>query len=225
MDGFRFLKGATKTLLRSGGLGMWYLNRKKRFKQRLAHAHASEFIRAMSEVKVELGAGPVKGKNGWITIDQCDEADINWDLNMPLPFPDESVSIIYSSHVLEHFLYRDLMRLLADCSRVLKPGGSFSVCVPDASIYVQAYLNPETFDRSFLAYKPAMVSDLKMDRLNYIAYMDGHHRFMFDAENLARVLTEAGLTDVRIRDFDFALDILERKYESIYAVGMKPRRS
>jgi hypothetical protein len=49
--------------------------------------------------------------------------------------------------------------------------------------------------------KPAIVSDFKMDILNYIAYMDGHHRFMFDAENLMKVLSDAGLMDVRIRDF------------------------
>jgi predicted SAM-dependent methyltransferase len=124
--------------------------------------------------------------------------------------------------VLEHFFYRDLIRLLVDCNRVLKPGGSFSACVPDAGIYVRAYITPNSFNRSFLAYKPAIVSDLKMDRLNYIAYMDGHHRFMFDEENLLRVLTEAGFTDVRRRDFNPALDKFERKYESIYATGTKP---
>jgi predicted SAM-dependent methyltransferase len=176
----------------------------------------------MSEVNVELGAGPVKGTNGWVTIDQCEGADINWDLNSPLPFPDQSVTNIYSSHVLEHFFYRDLMRLLVDCSRILKPGGSFSACVPDASIYVRAYIAPNSFNRSFLGYTPAIISDLKMDRLNYIAYMDGHHRFMFDEENLLRVLTEAGFTDVRSRNFDPALDMFERKHMSIYAMGTKP---
>jgi hypothetical protein len=35
-----------------------------------------------------------------------------------------------------------------------------------------------------------------MDRLNYIAYMDGHHRYMFDEENLLRVLVQAGFADV-----------------------------
>ena len=188
----------------------------------LARAKAAEFMKALSEINLELGAGPIKGKNNWITIDLCDGADINWDLNVPLPFPDESVSSIYSSHVLEHFFYSDLIRLLIDCKRVLKPGGSFSACVPDASIYVRSYMDADTFDRSFLVYKPAVISDLKMDVLNYMAYMDGHHRYMFDSENLLRVLTTAGFTDVRSRDFDPALDKFDRKYESIYATGTKP---
>src|SRR5215831_5667299 len=205
MGTLEFVKTATKNLLRKQGLEIRICRSQR--PQRLAHAKAAEFVKAMSEVNLELGAGPAKGKNGWVTIDQCEEADINWDLNMPLPFPDETVSNVYSSHVLEHFFYRDLIRLLADCHRVLKPGGSFSACVPDASIYVRAYMNPETFDRSFLAYKPAVVSDLRMDWLNYIAYMDGHHRFMFDRDNLLKLLTEAGFTDVRSRDFDPTVDM------------------
>jgi predicted SAM-dependent methyltransferase len=176
----------------------------------------------MSEVKLELGAGSGKGAIGWVTVD-LEGADINWDLNAPLPFPDESVTSIYSSHTLEHFFYRDLIRLLVDCNRVLKSGGSISACVPDAGIYVRAYTAPNSLNRSFLACESAVVSDLKMDRINYMAYMDGNHRFMFDEENLLRVLTEAGFTDVRTRDFDPALDKFERKYESIYATGIKPR--
>jgi predicted SAM-dependent methyltransferase len=217
-----FVKTATKNFLRRHGLEVSRIHRSKQA-QELAIAKAAEFVRAMSQVNLELGAGPVKGKNGWVTIDHCEGTNITWDLNMPLPFPDESVSKIYSSHLLEHFFYPDLMRLLVDCHRVLKPGGSFSACVPDASIYVRAYMNAEALDRSFLGYRPAVVSDCKMDWLNYIAYMDGHHRYMFDGENLLRVLTKAGFSDVRGRDFDPVLDMLERKYQSIYAVGTKPQ--
>jgi predicted SAM-dependent methyltransferase len=109
---------------------------RRRSMQNAARAKAAQFIDVMSKINIELGAGSVKGKNGWITIDQCEEADITWDLNIPLPFPDQSVTKIYSSHVLEHFFYHDLIRLLTECYRVLKPGGSFSACVPDTSIYV-----------------------------------------------------------------------------------------
>jgi predicted SAM-dependent methyltransferase len=180
-------------------------------------------IKSDEEIKIELGAGAVKGQNGWLTLDLSDVCDIYWDLSQPLPFPDGSVSRLYSSHVLEHFSYKDLVRLLSDCYRVLKPGGILDACVPDASIYVRAYVNPEGFDCNFLIYKPAVFSDLKIDWLNYIAYMDGHHRYMFDQENLIRILVEAGFTDAQKRDFDASRDKLERKYESIYAFGSKPK--
>src|SRR4026209_1809368 len=93
---------------------------------------------ASSEVKLEIGAGQKTGTNGWTTLDLWG-ADLSWDLTERLPFPDNSVAKIYSSHTLEHFWYSDLIRLLCDCRRILKPLGSISVCVPDASIYVQGY--------------------------------------------------------------------------------------
>lgn len=189
---------------------------------RRARKTVNQLIEAGSEIKLEIGAGPVKGRNGWTTLDLSDESDLFWNLRKPLPFPDASVDIIYCSHVLEHFQYAELMALLKDCRRVLKHQGLFSVSVPDASIYVYGYLNHETFDRAkYFVHKPAVISDARMDILNYMAYMDGQHCYMFDKENLVQILCRAGFASARLRDFDAALDLEERRYESIYAVGMK----
>jgi len=190
---------------------------RRRARRVLSESHASG-----QEVRLELGSGPVKGRKGLITLDLCRESDVCWDLSMALPFPDNSVSLIYSSHLMEHFCHRDLMQLLKDCLRVLKPGGVYSACVPDASIYVRAYSQPGTLDASYLAHRPAVFSDKKMDVVNYIAYMDGQHRYMFDEENLVYVLSVAGFTDVRIREFDSSIDLAERRHGSIYVSGVKP---
>ena len=73
------------------------------------------------------------------------------------------------------------MALLEDCRRVLKPRGLFKVSVPDASIYVYGYLNHESFDwAKYFVHKAAVISDTRKDILNYMAYMDGQHRYMFD---------------------------------------------
>lgn len=195
----------------------------RKYRQALrTKATITKLLRSPSVIKLEIGAGPVKGKNGWTTLDLCPEADLFWDLRKTLPFPDNSVDIIYSSHVLEHFHHSDLLRLLKDCRRILKPQGQISACVPDASLYIKGYLNHETFNRKqYLTYPPAVHSEARMDILNYIAYMDGHHRYMFDAENLLGVLSQAGFTSVRLRDFDPTLDLEGRDYESIYALGVK----
>ena len=175
-----------------------------------------------SEIKLEIGSGPVRGKNEWTTLDLCDQSDLWWELRDGLPFPDNSVSMIYSSHVLEHFCYRELMRLLKDCLRVLEPGGVFSACVPDASMYIMGYLNPDSFDRGHLGYKPAVISDQRMDIVNYVAYMDGHHKYMFDKESLVHVLSLAGFGSVHIREFDASLDLPKRRPGSIYVCCAKP---
>ncbi len=181
---------------------------------------ALAILRGNDDVKIEIGSGPKK-KDGWVTIDLSFAADLYWDLRDKLPFPDNSVSLIYSSHVLEHFSYRDLRRLIDSCYAILKPGGRFSACVPNARIYLEGYLSPQGFDRSLFAYEPAFVSNLPIDIVNYIAYMDGHHRHMFDEKNLVKVLEDAGFKGVHLRDFDSSLDMPERSYESIYVEGFK----
>ena len=173
-------------------------------------------------VRIEIGSGPVARRNGLITVDLHTQADIPWDLRFPLPFTDNSASLVYSSHVMEHFYYHDLVVLLKHCLRVLRPGGVYSACVPDASIYVRSYCDSSPLDSSYLDYRLAYISDKKMDVINYIAYSGDGHKYMFDEENLVRVLGVAGFTSVRIRPFDPSLDLAERRQGSIYVEGVKP---
>ena len=70
---------------------------------RRATKTVNDLIEADSAIKLEIGAGPVKGRNGWTTLDLNEESDLFWDLRELLPFPDGSVDILYCSHVLEHF--------------------------------------------------------------------------------------------------------------------------
>ena len=134
--------------------------------------------RALKQLKrnpnliLELGAWETKRGKGWITLGLHEECDIVHNLRKPIPFPDDTFLNIYSSHLLEHFYYPVLIFLLKEVHRVLKPGGTFSVCVPDASIYLNAYCSPESFDADFYCrFKPAVNFYSKIDYVNYMAYM------------------------------------------------------
>jgi predicted SAM-dependent methyltransferase len=172
-------------------------------------------------VKIELGAGEKKGGNGWITVDINNKCDIYWDLRCPLPFPNFSVDMIYSSHLLEHFYYKDLEKLLNECFRILKKGGAFSTCVPNARIYIEKYMTGAFDYDKYLQYRPAVISHSKIDIVNYIAYMDGHHRHMFDENGLVELLKHANFINITIRDFDPEIDSQDRQHGSLYAVGYK----
>ncbi len=173
------------------------------------------------QIKLEFGAGKRK-MEGWSTIDMNYSCDIFLDLRSPIPFPDNSVDQIYSSHLLEHFDYSDLVKFLAECYRILKKSGNFKVAVPNAKIFLDAYLNQEELDVDYyFRYKPAFNYNSKIDYVNYVAYMDGEHRYMFDEENLPIILANAGLSNVRLREFDPSLDIEKRHQFSIYAEGIK----
>jgi predicted SAM-dependent methyltransferase len=138
----------------------------------------------LKEIKLELGSGPKKGLNGYVTVD-IRGADLCRNLKKGIPLKDQSVTSIYSSHMLEHLSYKDIMSLLNECNRVLKKGGTLSICVPDAHHYILAYIQKREFIGKDLCYQPAVVeTGSYIDQVNYIAYMDGHHSYMFDEQNL-----------------------------------------
>ena len=191
------------------------------YKHAISKRRISSFLNKQQEIYLEIGSGDKKGSNGWMTIDMTRNCDIYWDLRKGIPFPNESVSKIYSSHFFEHLTFKEGQTFLDECLRVLVPGGVFSICVPNARIYIEAYLNSNLETDKFFGYKPAYNNTTKIDYINYTAYMDGHHKYMFDEENLVYILKGKGLKNVRIREFDPHLDRKERDFESIYAVAEK----
>jgi len=178
-------------------------------------------INTYSEIKLELGSGIKKGKEGWITVDLYG-ADIKWDLQNGIPLQDNIVDRIYTSHMLEHIPFVNLVEFLKQIYRVLKPGGELSVCVPNAGYYIRSYLKGVDFMDRASWWSPASVNTgASLDQVNYIAYMGGEHKYMFDEENLLTTLKLAGFTNVSLRAIDITLDILERDIESIYAKAIK----
>lgn len=79
--------------------------------------------------------------------------------------------------MLEHFTVQQLQPLLAECHRVLQHGGTLSVAVPNARIYIEGYRSAEAFEAvRYLQFEPAVTNFGRLDIVNYIAYMRGEHR-------------------------------------------------
>jgi hypothetical protein len=104
---------------------------------------------------------------------------------------------------------------------VLVPGGKFLICVPNARIYLEAYAKGVPLDPSYFTVEGAYNRTTSIDCVNYMAYMCGGHKYMFDEENLLYILRSKGFKNVRPRDFDPSLDLESRRYESIYGEGEK----
>ncbi len=180
------------------------------------------FAQKSLPLKLELGSG-AGVKPGWIGLDLSPKATVQCDiLEVGIPFPDSSVHIVYSEHFLEHFYFWERDAILQECRRVLKAGGVFSVAVPDASLYIKGYLDRIFPDCGLAPYLPAYDYNSPIDAVNYIAYMAGEHKHMFDMDNLIQVLIRAGFDSVRERAFDPALDSEHRQGQSIYAEAINP---
>lgn len=198
-------------------LRRWYVTLRTRIR-------CSQFTRYPRPIRIELGPGMIAPPPGWLTLDLTPSATFYCDLRKPLPFPSQSVDEIYSSHVLEHFTLPQLIALLSECCRVLRPGGVFNAAVPNGGMFVRAYSDAEL--RKTLTGWVGMSADCQlgtaMDVVNHMAHLGGEHRFIFDQDNVVSLLKNAGLVDVRLREFDPERDVGERQHESIYVIGVSP---
>lgn len=193
--------------------------------RRRTRTSIAQLLSTPTEIWLEIGAGQKFGANGWVTMDIELECDLFWDLRNGIPFPDNTVSRIYSSHLFEHLTYLEGQDLMTECLRVLKPGGEFSICVPNARLYLDAYARKERLTTPFLGWTPAVQGDSFIDMVNYVAYLDGHHKCLFDEESLLNRMHAVGMVDARLRHFDPSIDSEGRDFESVYGVGYKPVRS
>lgn len=77
----------------------------------------------------------------WKNIDlHAGDGVIRHRLPEPFPFSSESFEVVYSSHVLEHFTREEAQRVIAECYRILRPGGILRLVVPDLEDVTREYL-------------------------------------------------------------------------------------
>ncbi len=107
------------------------------------------------------------------------------DLSYGVPFADNTIDCVVSSHFLEHLSQRDGRRLVEEIYRVLKPGGRVRLSVPDLDYALSLYARGE---------KERMLR-------NYF-FVDQHgsyyarHKYMYDFDILKTVLAEKGFTQI-----------------------------
>ena len=176
--------------------------------------------------KIQLGSGG-NPKPGWINVDLFAKgADLALDLREELPFPSNVAAFVYSEHLFEHLEYPgEARRFVAEVFRILAPGGTFSLVVPDAEKALRAYSNPAdpyfSENRRIRSYL-AQENPTLMHHVNYTFRADGQHKYAYDAETLGQVLRDTGFTDVARREFDQELDSAKRRGHSLYMQGRKP---
>jgi SAM-dependent methyltransferase len=93
--------------------------------------------------KVNLACGGVfVTGDGWINLDYSASTQgiQRADLLGRLPLPDDHVTLVYCSHFLEHIPRDQVAGFLAECRRILAPGGVLRLVLPDLENLCRAYL-------------------------------------------------------------------------------------
>ena len=82
-------------------------------------------------MKINMGCGWRNFGDDWIHIDGGDYDHLDYTDITKLELKDESVDLIYASHVIEYFDAVEVEPLLLEWKRVLKKDGILRIAVPD----------------------------------------------------------------------------------------------
>ena len=88
--------------------------------------------------KIHFGGGKDKLK-GFLNTDIIGKIPIN--MAKKLPFPADSVDMIFSCHVIEHLYYKQFRAFMKESSRILKAGGIHIIMTPSITRLIDALYN------------------------------------------------------------------------------------
>ena len=200
--------------------------------------HAARRFNGQKGLRLNLGSG-YHPKPGWVNVDLlAPTADLCLDLRERLPFADQTAELIYCEHFFEHLSYPNLddaqareveppgheseaLLFLRECQRVLAPGGTLHLVVPDVEGIIQEYVDrlriPFPHDR----WWGPKWCDTPLHCINYVFRQGTEHKYAYDDETLQLVLRRAGFVHVRRREFDPSMDADNHRIGSLCVVAQK----
>lgn len=140
----------------------------------------------MTEVKLNLGCYDKK-LPGFTNVDirpECDP-DVVDDAFKLETFEEESVDLIYCSHMLEHLSYKDTLSALRRWNTLLKRGGILRLAVPDFNALCRRYMYTGNIEEVL----HSMMGSQK--------HPFDFHLNCFDQDRLTALLVATGFSNVR----------------------------
>lgn len=193
-----------------------------------------------SMIKLNLGCG-AQVVDGWINVDYSLGAkfsklpffsflnnrikffNLTWDkriyihdLTCELPWANEEVDVIYTSHTLEHLNKQDGYNLLSEIFRILRNGGVLRVNVPDLEIVVDGYKNEKILAEDFLEQLGVKISKPRGLRGIIKKLSEYPHQCMYNADRLKAILEHVGSV---VHEMAYA----ESKIDDIEEIELKSR--
>ena len=143
--------------------------------------------------RLNWGCGE-SGEPGWINSDLKDgpSIDVSGDIRDGLPLDSDSLDYIVSIHALPMISYPDLVPVLQELRRMLKPGGVLRLSLPDLERGIEAYRQRK--DDYFLVPD----SDVQSYGGKFIVHMlwYGYSVTLFTKDFIEELLQRAGFSRV-----------------------------
>jgi predicted SAM-dependent methyltransferase len=149
------------------------------------------------------------------------------DCRKPLPLPDNVADHILCSHFLEHIYPDECMEVLKDFHRVLKPGATLQVIVPDIALQAETYVRRKTVGEEGAA--DAFIKDTLLTTetrgsaryrvLEGLGAFGLQHRWMYDQQSISGKVAQAGFEIVD--DNDMPSKTFREGDDSVHVVARK----
>jgi len=144
-------------------------------------------------IKINMGCGWRDFGDSWIHIDSGDYDHLDYksitDLNQ---FADNSIDLIYASHVVEYFDREEVVPLLDEWKRVLKPSGILRIAVPNFKEMSDLYSSGKYTLDSFVGL---LYGKMPMGKQTI------YHKTTYDFLSLKKVLESSGYKKVKLYDW------------------------
>ena len=158
-------------------------------------------------------------------------SDIRWaNATKHIPHKDNSVEVLYSSHMLEHLDRDEAKEFFKEARRVLMSGGIIRLSVPDLRLRMDNYFHDEDADKfieSTLLSRPKPKS--LFEKIKYSIVGDRRHMWMYDGKSLCKMLDSHGFENPQVMKPGTtnipdpgSLDLNERAEESLYVEAINP---
>lgn len=147
------------------------------------------------------------------------------DCRRPLPFPSESVDHILCSHFIEHVYPDEAGVILQDFHRVLRPGGTLHVIVPNLAELVRAYVDgsssADALVEATILTSPRRPS-LRFRVLEFLGFEGLRHRWMYDTDAITRRVMTTGFEPTDLARLPSSAVRRDDGRDSIHVAGKKP---
>ena len=144
-------------------------------------------------MKINMGCGWRNFGPEWIHIDGGDYDHLDYSSLTNLnQFKDNTVDLIYASHVIEYFDRQEVEELLKEWQRVLKPSGILRLAVPNFEIMSKLYCENKISLSDILGPLYG-----RMDMGNQKIY----HKTTYDYFSLKHLLTNLNFNDIKLYDW------------------------
>jgi SAM-dependent methyltransferase len=175
--------------------------------------------------RLNWGCG-ARGEPGWVNSDLKDGPgiDISCDIRGGLPLDDDCFDYVVSIHALPMISYPDLVPVLEELRRVLRPSGVLRLGLPDLDKALHAYLHA---DRSHFLVPDSDELTLSGKLIVHLLWY-GYSVTLFTAEFARSLLVRAGfrrVDDCNLGETSSAysgiVELDNREHESFFIEAVK----